>query len=188
MRLKCQPVELITEGLGGLKTRISTNLYYVPIYDKHGRLHHLPCYGTDVITKDSSLPDTTSYQKMCRKFNIDPREVPRPKKIELLISLRSSYLHPIDAESVEIDGMRLSSGLLGKVLGGSTSDLKFSPARLSYPSSATQIDLPGRATTMKSIVRQATYTTPLRTDREILNFFNEEQIGIQCEPKCSLHF
>ena len=34
MKLRGYPVELITEGFGGVETRINTNLYYVPIYDK----------------------------------------------------------------------------------------------------------------------------------------------------------
>ena len=37
---------------------------------------------------------------------------------------------------------------------------------------------------MRAAIRQATYSTPLKTDKEILNFFNEEQIGILCEPRC----
>ena len=48
-----------------------------------------------------------------------------------------------------------------------------------------QVDQPSaRSVCMKSMVRQAMYTTPLRTDREILNFFDEEQIGVSCEPSC----
>ena len=132
----------------------------------------------------SSIPETASYQRMCRKFNVDPREVPRPKKIELLISLRSSYLHPNDPESMEIDGMRLSSGPLGKVFGGSNPDLKFNPIKLACPIIAAQVDTPFHTTVMKAIVREASFTTPLRTEKEILNFFNDEQIGVQCEPKC----
>ena len=53
MKLRGYPVELITEGFGGLETKITTNLYYVPIYDEKGRLHQLPCYGTERITNDS---------------------------------------------------------------------------------------------------------------------------------------
>ena len=60
MKLQGHPVELITEGFGGVETKIQTNLYYVPIYDKKGRLHQLPCYGTDMITNDCTLPDPSS--------------------------------------------------------------------------------------------------------------------------------
>ena len=65
MKLKGHPVELITEGFGGIETKIQTHLYYVPIYDKRGRQHHLPCYGTDTITNDLMLPDTSSYNRLC---------------------------------------------------------------------------------------------------------------------------
>ena len=178
-------MELITEGFGGNETRISTKLYYVPIKDNKGRIHHLPCYGTDRITNESVLPDTASYQRLCRKFGVDPNEVRRPSKIELLISLRSGHLHPSDCDSIVIGDMKLASGPLGKVFGGTDSELKFSPTKLACLVTAIQIDaIPASATCMKSIVRQATFTTPMRTDREILNFFNEEQIGVQCEPRC----
>lgn len=186
MKLKGQQVELVTEGFGGNERRMVTNLYYLPIWDIDNRVHYLPSYGTDRITNDCGLPDTASYQRMCQKFDIDPREVRRPRKIEVLISLRSGYLHPDNPNSIEYDGMRLASGPLGKVFGGSSSDLKFNPMRISCPVTATQVDPPSpvHSVVIKTIVRQATYTTPLRTDREILNFFDEEQIGVQCEPRC----
>ena len=66
MKLRGHPVELITEGFGGVETRTKTNLYYVPIYDKFGRMHQLPCYGTNNITNDSTLPDTASYRDILR--------------------------------------------------------------------------------------------------------------------------
>ena len=186
LKLVGQPVELITEGFGGVETRIQTKLYSVPIIDTKNRIHYLPCYGTDKITTDSILPNAASYQRLCKSFNVDPSEVLRPKKIELLISMRSGYLHPCDSNSVEIGGMKLASGPLGKVFGGSSSDLQFSTMRLACPATVMQVDskLLQRSTCLKAIVRQAMYLTPLKTDREILNFFDEEQIGIHCEPKC----
>ena len=72
----------MTEGFGGIETKIQTKLYYMPVLDKYGRMHHLPCYGTDKIAADSTLPDTASYQRMCKSFGVDPREVQRPKRIE----------------------------------------------------------------------------------------------------------
>ena len=74
LKLIGQPVELITEGFGGVETHIHTKLYSVPIVDKKNRVHYLPCYGTDRITADSVLPDTASYQKLCKKFNINPTD------------------------------------------------------------------------------------------------------------------
>ena len=186
MKLRGYPVELVTEGFGGMETKINTNLYYVPIFDKKGRLHQLPCYGTEIITNDPALPDAQSYIRMCEKFGVDPKEVQRPRKIDLLISQRSGHLHPNCLNPMEIDGMRLVSGPLGKVFGGACADLKFQSVSFACPTVAAQIDnpCPIRTTAMKAEVRQAMYTTPLRTDREILNFFNEEQIGVHCSPRC----
>ena len=58
--------------------------------------------------------------------------------------------------------------------------------RLACPVTAAQVDCrsPVHSLCMKSVVRQTSYSTSLRTDREILDFFNEEQIGVYCEPKC----
>lgn len=186
MKLKGHPVELVTEGFGGQETKVCTKLYYVPIIDVKGRTHYLPCYGTEIITSDSTLPDASSYNKMCKRFGVDPNEVQRPSEIELLVSLRSGHLHPNDPNPMEIDGMRLVSGPLGKVFGGFDPELNFKPISFACPLVAAQVDTscPIRSTTMKAIVHQSTYTTPLRTDKEILNFFDEEQIGVHCEPRC----
>ena len=186
LKLIGQPVELVTEGFGGIETRINTQLYYVPVFDRLGRKHYLPCYGTDKITGDSALPDVASYQRMCKKFGVNPRDVQRPKRIELLISLRSGHLHPHDSEAVEIGGMRLVNGPLGKVFGGTSTDLKFEPLKIACPTTAMQVDNGEvlRAQCMKTSVQQATYITPLQTDREILNFFNEEQMGVHFSPRC----
>ena len=58
--------------------------------------------------------------------------------------------------------------------------------RLTCPVTAVQIEnhTPVQTTCMKTLVRQATFAAPIRTDREILNFFEEEQIGVYCEPRC----
>ena len=186
LNLTGQPVELITEGFGGIETKIKTKLYYVPIIDKFGRQHSLPCYGTDKITADSVLPDVASYQRMCKKFNVDPSEVERPVEIELLISMRSGHLHPNSTDSVVFNGMRLATGPLGKVFGGTNPDLRFTPIKVSCPTTSIQVDrsLTHHTKCMKAIVRQAVFTTPLQTDKEILNFFDEEQFGTHCEPRC----
>ena len=84
-----------------------------------------------------------------------------------------------------IDGMTLASGPLGKMFGGWDHELNFSPHKVccSVTALPTSAASQYRATTMHALVRDATYTTPLKTDKEILHFFNEEQIGIQCSPK-----
>ena len=82
--------------------------------------------------------------------------------------------------------MNLAEGPLGKCFGGSDKNLQFSPGKLVCPTSATPLikQQPVHAMAMKAVVRQAVYTTPLKTEKEILAFFDEEQIGVQCDPKC----
>ena len=33
-------------------------------------------------------------------------------------------------------------------------------------------------------VREATYTTPLKVEKDILHYFNGEMISVACSPKC----
>ena len=37
---------------------------------------------------------------------------------------------------------------------------------------------------MKAVVREASYTTPAKTEKEFLEFFHEENIGVECNPRC----
>ena len=39
---------------------------------KCGQTHNLPCYGMDIITSDNNLPDSGSYNEMCKEFRINP--------------------------------------------------------------------------------------------------------------------
>ena len=181
-----QPVDLVTEGFGGAEVMIKTYVYQVPVYDKFKNRHLLSCYGTDKITNGAVPPDKLSYQRLCNKFGVSPRDVKRPVNIDLLISLRSSHLHPSDVDSMTLGGMNLACGPLGKVFGGWDEELKFTPHKLCCLVSSAPLNGVSqfRAMTMHALVREAMYTTPLKTDKEILHYFDEEQIGVQCNPKC----
>ena len=161
-----QPVNLVTEGFGGSEVKFQTFVYQVPVYDKFGNRHLLCCYGTDKITSGAVPPEKVSYQRLCNKFGILPRDVQRPNHIELLISLRSSHLHPTDTDSIILDGMNLASGPLGRVFGGWDQDLLFTPHKLCCSASAIPADGFNNftATTMHALVRDAVYTTPLKTE------------------------
>ena len=99
LRVVGHSIDLITEGLGGTEVHIETCVYQVPIFDKFRDRYTLFCYGTDKITNGSSPPDKHSYQRLCNKFEVMMKEVQRPNHIESLISLRSSFLHPMDVKS-----------------------------------------------------------------------------------------
>ena len=124
---------------------------------------------------------------MCKKFGVQPHMVRRPESIDLLLSMRHNFLHPKPVLS--IDGMTLYDGQLGKVLGGSYPDLVFTPFKASYPSSVhilhqSVVSTVHRSNVMRTIVKEAVYTASAKTDREFLNYFKEESIGVECNPRC----
>ena len=183
-----EDVQLVVEGMGGKETFYETKLYTVPIYDKYGVRHELPCYGMETISSVAPPPETRSYKNLCKKFGIKPHEVKRPKSIDILISMRQNHLHP---EKVKTVGeMFLYDGRMGKVFGGKDPKLRFTPHKTSIPSSVHQVHHShlSRAhihtQTMRTIVREATYITPAKSEKELLEYFQEESIGVESSPRC----
>ena len=79
--------------------------------------------------------------------------------------------------------MTLYQGLLGKVFGGSDPNLKFTDHNRAFKS--TKLNLPTVVShTMRAIMKEVTHSHTAKTDREILDFFKEENIGAECSPKC----
>ena len=112
------------EGIGGKTTKTDSKLYKVPVLDASGEVHVLDCYGMEKIASPEELPESESYSELCHKFSINPNQVKRPNKIDLLISLRDNLLLPEKKKS--IGKMSLYSGPLGLVFGGCDPELKFS--------------------------------------------------------------
>ena len=165
-----EDVELVVEGMGGKETFYKTKLYMIPIIV--GKLRHeIPCYGMDQISSVAAPPETESYHKLCYKFRVESSQMRRPRNIDLLLSMRQNHLHPQHVRTK--DGITLYEGKLGKVFGGSDPGLVFSPYTMSYPLSVHQVSNVNtvHAYTMKAMVREATYTTPAKTEKEILEFF-----------------
>ena len=96
-----EDVELLVEGLGGKETFYKTKIYQVPVFDKNGVRIDIPCFGMDEISSVAAPPESASYSRLCKKFGIQPCEVKRPDKIDLLLSMRQNFLHP---ESIQTDG------------------------------------------------------------------------------------
>ena len=175
-------VELLVEGIGGEKNKVDSYIFQVPIKDKTGRVHVLECYGMDVIATPVDPPNSESYLELCSKFGVSLKEVQRPKSIDLLISMRENHLLA-DSKLKTIGRMTLYQGLLGKVFGGSDPNLKFTEHNRAFKS--TKLNLPTVVShTMKAIMKEVTHSHTAKTDREILDFFNEENIGAECSPKC----
>ena len=102
--------------------------------------------------------------------------------------MRQNHLHPVSVRT--IDKMKLYGGPLGVTFGGSDSDLVFSPCHKLYPSSVlstikSHVDQV-HSFTMRAIVHQATHTVTntSRVDQNLLDYFKEESIGVECNPQC----
>ena len=179
-------VELIIEGIAGSEVKIETKLYTVYLVDDEAKVHELPCYGLDKISSVVNPPDRSSYKALCHKFGVTFRNMRRPEEIDILISMRQNHLHPNPIKT--FGGMKLYKGVFGSVFGGSDPDLEFSSHQLFYPSSShLAMSTPLRqvqAHTMKSIVKQSSMLSVAKTTREFLDYFKEESIGVECNPRC----
>ena len=182
-KLLGEDVDLIVEGIGGEENCYKTKLYMVPIKIGEDKFE-VPCYGMDKITSVLAPPGSKSYKQLCEKFNLSPAKVRRPNSIDLLLSMRQNFLHPKPVK--QIGSMVLYSGPLGMVFGGSDSSLEFQTPVKCYPLSVHEaaISSPSHARTMKVIVKEASFTATAKTDREFLDFFKEESIGVECQPRC----
>ena len=167
MDLKGEPVVLRLEGINETK-RLQTMVYEVPLRDKQGKVHLITCYGLQEIAKDADNPDMTEYEELCKRFQVDPSEVRRPSHIDVLLSSKDNFLMSDKVEK-EIDGVKLYSGLLGMAFMG---DIQAEKKR-TYPMQA----FPVKAVSVK-IARMSL------TDKEIIQFFKEEAIGVECQPRC----
>ena len=182
IRLQGEKVQLMVEGIGGEMQEIDSTIYRVPIKDKHGQTHFLDCYGMEMIATQTEPPDASSYKELCSKFGVSPRDVRRPRSIDLLISMRDNHLLA-DQKLKTVGKMALYEGLLGKVFGGSHPILKFPKYNMTFRS--TKLILPSVHThTMRAVMKEVCHTHTAKSDKEFLDFFKEENIGAECSPKC----
>ena len=181
--LSGETVEVMVEGMGGKNTHYETKMYMVPIMVK-GQKYEFPCYGMDKISSVASPPKKPSYNNLCSKFDVKPSQMRRPSSIDLLISMRQNFLHPSPVKT--IDRIVLYDGPLGKVFGGHDPDLVFTPHVTSYPLSMhrTTSSNTVHTVTMRATVMEATYTTPAMSEKKLLDYFLEENIGVECRPRC----
>ena len=164
-KLKGEPLVLQLEGINETK-RVETELFKVPIRDKFGKLHYVECYGLDEISS-CELPDQNDYAKLCEKFKVSPDDVRRPPNIDLLLSVKDNFLMS-DTVVGDMDGIKLYSGPLGMCFMG---DMGSDSRHQSYPVRATRV------------MKARTVPNPL-SNRDILQYFKEENIGADCNPKC----
>ena len=137
----------------------------------------------EVISSITAPPENIFYNAMCEQFGVKPQEVRRLSRIDLLVSICDNSIHPQKHQT--LGKMTLYDGPLGKVFGGSWSSLKFSPSVTCYPASVHPVASGAvKTTTMKAAFREYIYMTPAKTEQEILEFFQEENIGVEYSLRC----
>ena len=177
-----QDVELEVEGIGGVDQVIATTMYRVTVFDLQGRCHEYQCYGLDKIAS-ADIPEQRSYERICSRFGVRPADVRKPRNIDLLISLRASAHHPGKVRS--IGHMSLYDGVFGKVLGGTDDDLVFVKNYVSsMPAMVKGIKGVSKACTLRAAVQAVTLSSSKKSDREFLDLLLEDNIGVDCHPKC----
>ena len=193
-------ISISAGGFGGKREMIKSMLFTVDIRTKDG-IEQIECLGVEQIGSDEVLPDRGKYLALCKKFKINQKEVSRPEHIDMLLGQRANHLHP-EIVIRSIDGMKLIDGPLGKTfagvdhsrtLGGSQLSSNFyTSAVLHHPVIAVSQDqlksnsctedplsylIEGEATVLtKSLLCNAS--------RDFLNYFKEENIGADCNPRC----
>ena len=127
----------------------------------------------DSIATEAVLPFKEDYGVLCKKFGILSSQVVRPRRIDLLLSQKEAYLMSDEVKLVK-GKMKLYSGPLGLVLSGCDPSLHHSQHNAEYPSVVRRVS-----------TRVCTKFSKLKTksDREILNFFEYESIGIEGENR-----
>ena len=165
------------EGINSVES-YQTILYVVPIRTLSGETKFVECFGLDSIATRALLPNQQEYRLLCDKLGVRVDQVVRPEQIDLLLSQREAYLMSDKVKKVQAN-MKLYSGPLGLVLSGSDSNLKFTDHRPCYPTVVREVSSDPLTT------RVSTKFSKLRTksDREILDFFEYEDVGVQSEGR-----
>merc|ERR1712082_578149 len=179
-QLPGEDIELVVEGIGGEINKVDSKIFQVPIKDKFGQEHVNECYGMNVIATPTKPPDKDSYFELCKRFKISPKVVRRPQTIDFLISMRDNHLHT-DKKLNTIGKMSLYEGLLGKVFGGLDPKLRFGQEfKMSFKSTREiipQVSVKTLRAVLKEVNNPAiSQTHTAKTDREILEFFKQENI------------
>ena len=165
------------EGINNIET-YQTMLYKVPIKTLAGEIVTVECFGLDSIASNAVLPNKKDYEILCEKFGVSSCQAVRPKQIDMLLSQREAYLMSDKVKKV-CGNMKLYTGPLGFVLSGSDPSLVFGEHKLCYPSVVREIS--SHLSSVKVTAKFSKIRT--KSDKEILSFFEYEDIGVQSDNR-----
>ncbi|XP_026082522.1 uncharacterized protein LOC113058643 [Carassius auratus] len=194
--LNGEPVSLVVYGVGTMKVRVDTKRYLVKIkvWTSRGtlKLHEMICYGMEDIAK----VDRVVKSERLKQFfpEVEPGELARPKKIDLLISTREGRLAPQRLQRV--GDLVLWDGPLGKIVSGVHPDL-FEDVEVAAWRSKTHFAHSMRTVAVKveehlvarpgSHLEQgniAEVRTTAVCNKEVFEWLKWDSIGAACDPIC----
>ena len=105
----------------------------------------------------------------------------RPKEIDMLISMRRNRYHP--KPTLTKGDMTLYRGPFGAVFGGTEPGLIFQPYVLNGLVQARQKGCI-YTNTLRAVVKSVTAISSGKIEKDLLEFFEEDSIGVQADPKC----
>ena len=154
--LKGEKMKINIIKVGADKETIDSKLYTVPIQDNQGNMHHFKAFGISRISTAIESNDITEVSKL---FSVTAKDIERPTgEIDMLIGFEYAGFHPVKKEA--IDHLLLMENQFGLCLGGS-----------------------------HHLLREKTKLTVQDVEVShvavnIEKFFENESLGVSCEPKC----
>ena len=198
--LEGEDIKIRAGGFGGKEELIDSKLFKVRIRCKHGE-ELLECFGVETIGHNEVPPDPAKYAEMCNKFRVKPRDVKRPTGVDMLIGERDNHLYP-EVIIKNLNGMKLRDGPLGKTFAGvdksgtlggpQLSSTFFISAVVQQPVIAINseqikdVECTVDTEFIASQLEAASLSKSLlcKSSKDFLDFFKEENIGVDCKPKC----
>lgn len=191
-----EPISLVVYGIGAMKVKIDTKRYLVRIkvWTSRGtlRLHEMICYGMEDIAKVDRVVKSERLEQFFPE--VQPGELARPKKIDLLISTREGRLAPQRLQ--RIGDLVLWDGPLGKIVSGVHPDL-FEKVEVTAWQSKTHFAHSMRTVAIK--VEEHFVGRPgghlehgdrvevrktAACNKEVLEWLKWDSIGAACDPIC----
>ena len=159
-KLQGKEVELTITKVGGETEKLQTYKYNLPLIDLKGDQVILEVYGIDKITNDIQGIDSTFIASMFN--NVLQKDINRPEgKVDVLIGYQYAAYHP---QKEQNNGhLLLLENRFGKCVGGSLPMIKETTQRLN------------------KIVDAKIH---LVDTISINDFYQIENLGIECKPKC----
>ncbi|KAL1247062.1 hypothetical protein QQF64_022438 [Cirrhinus molitorella] len=191
-----EPISLVVYGVGTMKVKVDTRRYLVKIkvWTSRGtlRLHKMICYGMEDIAKVDRVVKSERLEQFFPE--VEPGELARPKKIDLLISTREGRLAPQRLQRV--GDLVLWDGPLGKIVSGVHPDL-FEEVEVAAWQSKTHFAHSMRTVAVKveehfvgrpgghlEQENRVEARTTAACNKEVLEWLKWDSIGAACDPIC----